>query len=122
MAETGKLHLIDPFHLSRVPALNFIRRAAHRGVASSARGEVVWIEQFSSDAVRNWRIPIDFLLIDGDHSEKGVRSDWEDWSRFVKPGGVVLFHDARLFEGGWTHAAYGPLIVVDELFRRRPIP
>ena len=122
MAESAKLYLIDPFHLSRVPLLNFMKQAAHRSVASCGRGEVIWIERFSSDAVRNWSSEIDFLLIDGDHSEAAVRRDWDDWSRFVVPGGIVLFHDARLFEGGWTNADYGPVKLIDDLFRRQRIP
>jgi predicted O-methyltransferase YrrM len=36
---------------------------------------------------------LDFLLIDGDHTAKGSRQDWEDYSGLVKPGGIVAFHD-----------------------------
>jgi predicted O-methyltransferase YrrM len=121
MAERGTLYLIDPFHLSRLPALNFTKRAAHRVVAGSPRANVVWLEQFSSDAAANWRLPVDLLMIDGDHSEEAVRRDWNDWSHFVQPGGVVIFHDARLFEGGWTTPSYGPVRVVDDLFRHNRI-
>lgn len=35
----------------------------------------------------------DFLLIDGDHSYEGVREDWMRYSLFVRPGGLVAFHD-----------------------------
>lgn len=40
------------------------------------------------------RIPfeIDVLLIDGDHSEAGVKNDIE-YARQLRPGGLVLFHD-----------------------------
>ena len=55
MAEDGTLYLIDPFHLSRLPALNFIKRVARRTVGGSSRGRVVWIEKFSQDAVRDWK-------------------------------------------------------------------
>jgi predicted O-methyltransferase YrrM len=118
----GTLYLIDPFHLNRISALNFTKRAAHRAVEHCPRGKVVWIENFSFNAVGKWKTPIDLLLIDGDHSEKGVRQDWEDWSRFVVPGGAVIFHDARLFEGGWTNQDYGPVKLVDDLFRQQMIP
>jgi predicted O-methyltransferase YrrM len=121
MAAEGKLYLIDPFHLSRIPSLNFTKRAAHRAVAGCRRGEAIWIEKFSTDAVRDWNQGIDFLLIDGDHSEAAVRRDWEEWSPFVVPGGVVLFHDARLFENGWTDSRYGPVRVVNDLFRKSQI-
>jgi predicted O-methyltransferase YrrM len=37
---------------------------------------------------------IDFLFVDGDHSEEGVRADFERWSPLLAPGGHLLFHDA----------------------------
>lgn len=117
MAEEGTLYLIDPFHLSRVPALNFMKRAAHRAAGSCRRGKVVWLEAFSYDAVRSWNKPIDFVLIDGDHSDAGVERDWNDWSPFVQPGGVAVFHDAREFGGGWTRPEYGPVKLVNRIFR-----
>ena len=36
---------------------------------------------------------IDFLFIDGDHSYEGVKKDWVMYSRFVKRGGLIAFHD-----------------------------
>lgn len=33
------------------------------------------------------------LLIDGDHSYRGVRSDWQNYSKFVSDDGIVLFDD-----------------------------
>jgi len=117
MGADAILYLIDPFHLSRNPTLNFTKRAARRVVGTHPRGKVVWIEKFSQDAVRTWKEPIDLLLIDGDHAEAAVERDWNDWSHFVKPGGVAIFHDARLFEGGWTTSDYGPVKLVNRLFR-----
>jgi predicted O-methyltransferase YrrM len=38
--------------------------------------------------------PIDLLFIDGDHSEGGVRADYEHWRPRLAAGGHVLFHDA----------------------------
>jgi predicted O-methyltransferase YrrM len=122
MAENATLTLIDPFHLSRVQALNFVKRAAHGAVEACPRGRVQWIEKFSHDAVKNWETPLDFLLIDGDHSEAGVRRDWEEWSPFVQPGGVAVFHDARIFDGGWPSAEYGPVKVTNRIFREDPVP
>ena len=37
--------------------------------------------------------PVDFLFIDGDHTTAGARSDFEDYSPLVRPGGLVAFHD-----------------------------
>lgn len=36
---------------------------------------------------------VDFLFIDGDHSYEGVKRDYHDYSKFVKPGGLIVFHD-----------------------------
>ncbi len=36
---------------------------------------------------------VDYLFIDGDHSEEITRLDWQNYSQFVRPGGLVGFHD-----------------------------
>lgn len=38
---------------------------------------------------------VDLLFIDGDHSYEGVRSDYEMYRSFVKPGGLIAFHDIK---------------------------
>ncbi len=35
----------------------------------------------------------DFLFIDGDHTETGVEADYNDYKEFVRPGGLIAFHD-----------------------------
>ena len=120
MDVAGILYLVDPFHLSRVPMLNFLRRAARRAVAQNGGAQAVWIEEFSYEAVRQWSRPIDLLLIDGDHRESAVEQDWNDWSPHVVEKGVVVFHDARLFANGWTSPDYGPVRFVDRAFRNDP--
>ena len=35
-----------------------------------------------------------FIFIDGDHSYKGVRQDFEKYSPLVEKGGIIAFHDA----------------------------
>lgn len=36
---------------------------------------------------------VDFLFIDGDHSEAGVTADYHDYRDLVRPGGIIAFHD-----------------------------
>lgn len=36
---------------------------------------------------------VDFLFIDGDHTEQGVTADYNDYKAFVRPGGLIAFHD-----------------------------
>ena len=50
-----------------------------------------------------WKKQIDILHIDGDHSDKCVREDFDMWSPFVSPNGLILLHDV-------TNASFtGPL-------------
>jgi predicted O-methyltransferase YrrM len=116
----AELHLIDPFG-AQPSALRPGQRgtawASRRVVARSARPQgvtCVWHLAYSQDVGARWTLPIDLLFIDGDHTEQGVRRDWELFSEHVRPGGHVVFHDARAGEGmGWP----GPTAVVDDLFR-----
>jgi cephalosporin hydroxylase len=36
---------------------------------------------------------VDFLFIDGDHTETGVTADYMEYREFVRPGGIIAFHD-----------------------------
>jgi predicted O-methyltransferase YrrM len=77
---------------------------------------VHWHVDYSNAVARRWAGTVDLVFIDGDHSEEGVRTDWEDWHGFVEPGGAVLFHDARQSQPG-GRGLPGPTAVVDALFR-----
>lgn len=39
-----------------------------------------------------WRTPIDFLFIDGGHSYEQVKGDGENYLRWVRKGGFILWH------------------------------
>lgn len=39
---------------------------------------------------------VDFLFIDGDHMESGVKMDFKYYGPLVKKGGIVAFHDIAL--------------------------
>ena len=36
---------------------------------------------------------VDFLFIDGDHTDKGVRLDYDMYKHLVRKGGLIAFHD-----------------------------
>ena len=119
------LHLIDPFGhqpgalragwaATEWATKRVIERSRARAGACAPR--VVWHVQRSEDAARGWSQPIDVLFVDGDHTEAGCALDWELWNEHVKPGGHIVFHDARSAPGGPPGIA-GPIAVVDRLFR-----
>ena len=116
------LYLIDPYLPGRIPGFNFTRACARRNVNRCRNATVRFVEDFSHNAAKNWHTPVDFLFIDGDHSYAACLKAWQQWSPFVGRGGVVAFHDSRTFPGGWTREDWGPVIVVNELFRERGNP
>lgn len=63
--------------------------------------------------------PIDYLFVDGDHSETGIRGDIAAWLPRMAPGGYVLFHDYWPYPAGHKLAGvdYWPDVrrVVDEV-------
>ena len=119
----AELHLIDPFgeHRWALPAGWGATEGASRRVVERARRRfdgprVVWHVDYSAAVAARWQGEADLVFVDGDHSEEGARTDWERWHGFVAPGGVVLFHDARLSQAG-GRGLPGPTAVVDSLFR-----
>lgn len=56
-------------------------------------GHVIRVWGDSKVVGKRWRFPIDFLIIDGDHSEIGIAGDLYWWVRHVKHGGYVAIHD-----------------------------
>jgi predicted O-methyltransferase YrrM len=93
---SGKLYSIDP-HSSTAWNDNesidsydlFLRNVSLAGVEPFV--EVV--REFSYQAAATWKLAIDILFIDGDHSYEGVKKDWEAFSPHVTEFGVVIFHD-----------------------------
>jgi predicted O-methyltransferase YrrM len=62
-----------------------------------------------SKAVEPPALDCALVFVDGDHTYAGVRGDYENWRRAIRPGGHLLFHDA---------AAFRDLTVLDEQVAR----
>jgi predicted O-methyltransferase YrrM len=56
--------------------------------------------------------PIGMLWIDGDHSYRSVREDFDDWFPWLSPGGWYAMHDT-------VNAWYGPTRLARELLGHR---
>ena len=124
----GVLHLIDPFVDDRGLAAGWrgtawaTQRVLDRAVRERGGPTLRWHVERSEDAGRRWSEPVDLVFVDGDHALETCRLDWELFSRWVRPGGVVVFHDARQDKPGGEGlpgegGVPGPTTTVDELFR-----
>lgn len=54
---------------------------------SHAQSSVDWLKKTLAGR------SVDVMLIDGDHTYSGVKQDFDLYSPFVRPGGLVAFHD-----------------------------
>jgi len=86
---------------------DFLSNIEAAGVASHVEPH----RAYSIDMADAWKRPIRFLWIDGDHSYKGAKTDFDGFFPHVVPGGVVALHDA-------LHVFSGPIrVFVEEMLR-----
>jgi len=93
MDPEGTLMAVDPFPAGRL-GFSLQRRIAHHEVGQIENGRVSWVRATGAEAARG-HSPVDFVFIDGDHSEQGLLADWNAWSPLIEEGGVVALHDSR---------------------------
>jgi len=55
--------------------------------------EVVAVVGRSATVARHWRTPLALLFIDGGHGEEPAHTDYETWTPWVAPGGLLMIHD-----------------------------
>jgi MMP 1-O-methyltransferase len=81
--------LVDP-DVGRIDTLPRFRRTVHgAGLESS----VVAVVGDSPTVGRHWRIPLSLLFIDGGHGSEPAHRDFETWTPWVEPGGLLAIHD-----------------------------
>ena len=114
MDQNGTLSAVDPFPAGRL-GVSLQQRIAHREVEAVENGHVTWIRARGSEAAQG-HDPVEFIFIDGDHSEEGLLADWQAWSSLVAPGGIVALHDSRSYPGRQIDDA-GSVKVTREVIR-----
>lgn len=66
---------------------------------------------YSRELARNWNRLIRLLWIDGDHTYRGAKEDFDLFLPHLVPGGIVALHDA-------LHRFEGPIrVMVDDMLR-----
>ena len=104
----GKVVAVDP-HTSPASTDPDLRRAGQTtsyddfvaNLRNAGVFERVEIKRaYSHDFAREWKEPIRFLWIDGDHTYEGAKADIEMFKPYLSPGAIVAMHDVLgTFEG-----------------------
>lgn len=81
--------LVDP-RLGKLDTLSTFR---HTIVDAGLEEHTIAIVGSSADVARIWRSPVNFVFIDGGHSEQAAASDYAGWAPWVVVGGALLIHD-----------------------------
>jgi predicted O-methyltransferase YrrM len=61
--------------------------------AAGLDDHVVAVVGKSPIVARGWRLPLQFLFIDGGHSEVAATEDFNGWAKWVNIGGALVIHD-----------------------------
>jgi predicted O-methyltransferase YrrM len=96
--------VVDP-RTGRMDTLPFFR---HTIEDAGLEDVVIAIVGDSPTVARHWGTPLGLLFIDGGHALAVATADYEAWSGFVVPGGVLAIHD--VFEDP-ADGGQAPLIV-----------
>ena len=81
--------LVDP-EVGRIDTLPRFRRTVHD---AGLEGSVVALVGDSPTVGSHWRIPLSLLFIDGGHGREPAHRDFELWTPWVEPGGLLAIHD-----------------------------
>ena len=99
---TGKIICIDTWNNDHMSEGNRDTWKEFQDNTSKYKNLIVPIRGYSTYVIQNVldvTTDLDVLFIDGDHSYKGVKADWEAYKSFLKNGSVVIFHDYGWAEG-----------------------
>lgn len=118
----GKVYSIDNFlpHYNNpnlpMDIINPLELATSNVERAGLQHRITFLKGFSYDLASEL-IPkiqyIDLLFIDGDHTYKGVLTDYNLFHFKVRKGGLIIFHDIYPKNCGY----WGPRIIIDTLKR-----
>ncbi|SCX29235.1 class I SAM-dependent methyltransferase [Mycolicibacterium fluoranthenivorans] len=81
--------LVDPV-TGRFDTLPTLR---HTLDLAGLEDSVIPIVGKSPTVAQVWRTPLQFLFIDGGHTEEHAQRDYDGWAKWVAPGGALVIHD-----------------------------
>jgi predicted O-methyltransferase YrrM len=81
--------LVDP-RTGRMDTLPWFRRTMED---AGLEDVVIAVIGSSPTVAAHWATPLGLLFVDGGHAFDVALADYQGWSRFVVPGGTLVFHD-----------------------------
>jgi predicted O-methyltransferase YrrM len=81
--------MVDPL-TGRFDTLPTLR---HTLDAAELDDNVVAVVGKSALVARTWRTPLEFLFIDGGHTDEAAQKDFDGWAKWVAIGGALVIHD-----------------------------
>jgi len=61
--------------------------------------QVEVVAERSVEAAERWRLPVQAVFVDGDHTRDAVEADVRAWLPHVVPGGLLAIHDSTELSG-----------------------
>ncbi len=98
-----KIYAIDPHigseeHHANAQVWTFEEFQANIRKAG-VQDSVVPLVKMSTDAAKDFNLPVSLVFIDGAHDYDSVKADFEAWFPKVIEGGMIAFHDTTGWEG-----------------------
>ena len=61
--------------------------------AAELDDNVIAVVGKSALVARSWRTPLQFVFIDGGHTDEAAQKDFDGWAKWVAVGGALVIHD-----------------------------
>jgi len=97
----SKIYLIDPYtsyegyNKSYASSEKIAKKELHKW---NKKGKIVWLRDYSDNAVKKIKGKVDFVYVDGNHSYDYVLNDLRNYWPLVKKSGLLAGHDINFDE------------------------
>lgn len=96
----GKVYCVDTWNNETMPEGELNTYDVFIGNTRAFAEQIVPLRKSSQDLVADDVIqPLDLVFLDGDHGEEAVGAELDKIGPWIRPGGVLAFHDSVWFPG-----------------------
>lgn len=96
----GKLYCVDTWNNETMPEGDLNTFETFTRNVRNFSGQIVPLRKRSTELrAQDVSPPLDLVFLDGDHSEEAVGAELDMIGPWVRPGGVIAFHDSIWFPG-----------------------